>query len=177
MSRMKMPSLCKSTKQKPISFQNVIVCEFCRMFPFKILFYVNFAGICLLIAPCKPEVTRLSCWSRNWSKLNRSSENRQLGLWLLSGTMSKHQLRNSLKSLWYVLLNGGVNMWFHSIGKDSFKFPFSISESVEVWSSTIVQVIVANCPDDRGRFAEFRLQLSSFCHQEIPCLRHGRFLR
>ena len=142
------------------------------------LFYVNFAGICLLIAPCKPEVTRLSCWSRNWSKLNRSPENRQLGLWLLSATMSKHQLRNSLKSLWYVLLNGVVKMWFHSIGKDAYSnFPFSISESVEVWSGTIVQVIVANCPDDGGRFAEFCLQFSSLCRQKIPHLRHGRFLR
>ena len=65
-----------------------------------------------------------------------------------------------------------------SIGKDAYSnFPFSISESVEVWSGTIVQVIVANCPDDGGRFAEFRLYLSSLCRQEIPCLRHGRFLR
>jgi hypothetical protein len=161
---MKMPSLCKSPKQKPFSFQNVILCEFCR----------NLFIDCAVQAGSNPTVMLIK------ELIETEQITGEQATWAVAalGYHVKTPTQELLKE--FVVR---FTQWrcknvisFHR-KRRSFKFPFSISESVEVWSGTIVQVIVANRPDDGGRFAEFSLQLSSLCRQKIPRLRHGRFLR
>ena len=74
------------------------------------LFYVNFVRNlfidCAVQAGSNPTVMLI----KELIETEQITGEQATWAWLLSATMSKHQLRNSLKSLWYVLLNGVVKM-------------------------------------------------------------------